>query len=167
MPPYQDKTMQLNWQWYQFEDFHRRELYAILALRQEVFIVEQRCAYLDCDGLDEAAWHLVGWKMPGEGYCPLAYVRVLPPGTKNPLPVIGRLLTHPAIRRQGIAAHLLTQAINKIQGLYPGLSIRISAQHYLLNFYLRFGFVPVSEPYDEDGIAHIAMVRSCRQPSQE
>ena len=72
----------LIWQWYDFDSFTAQELYAILALRQQVFVVEQQCPYLDCDDLDQTARHLVGWEKPGKSRRPLAYLRLLPPGKK-------------------------------------------------------------------------------------
>ena len=149
----------LFWRWYDFENFTVRELYAILALRQQIFIVEQQCPYFDCDGLDHTARHLVGWKNLGKSRRPLAYLRILPPTKKGDLPVIGRLLTHPKLRGKGTGKKLLILALEQTTLLYPGSSIRISAQHYLINFYTRFGFTPISDIYQEDGIPHIAMVR--------
>ncbi|MFH0783790.1 MAG: GNAT family N-acetyltransferase [Pseudomonadota bacterium] len=148
--------MELNWQWYTFEDLSRQELYAILALRQQIFVVEQACAYLDCDDLDQRAWHLVGW----QHHRPLAYLRVILPEKVGELPVIGRLLSHREIRGKGIGGKLLTLALQQIQTKLPGSSIQISAQYYLLSFYKRFGFSPISEIYEEDGIPHISMIRS-------
>ncbi len=150
--------MQLNWQWYTFGNLSGHELYAILALRQQVFVVEQQCAYLDCDDLDQHAWHLVGWDTT-EIYRPLAYLRVILSEKGAEMPVIGRLLTHREIRGQKIGKTLLTLALQRIQASDPGSSVRISAQHYLLSFYERFGFSPVSDIYEEDGIPHILMIR--------
>lgn len=153
--------MELNWQWYTFEDLSLQELYAILALRQQIFVVEQACAYLDCDGLDQRAWHLVGW----QHHRPLAYLRVIFPKNNGELPVIGRLLSHREIRGKGIGGKLLTLALQQIQTHLPGSSIKISAQYYLLDFYKGFGFSPVSEIYEEDGIPHISMIRTGRNLS--
>ncbi len=150
--------MELHWQWYTFEEFSGRELYAILALRQQVFIVEQECAYLDCDGLDQCAWHLVGWRQSENRRRPLAYLRVILPKNQREMPVIGRLLTHKEIRGKGIGGTLLAHALQRIKDFMPGSSIRISAQYYLLSFYEGFGFSPVSDVYTEDGIPHIAMI---------
>jgi ElaA protein len=150
--------MKIVWRWYAFEELTGKELYAILALRQEVFVVEQQCPYLDCDGHDLDAWHLVG-RRTGDHTGPLAYLRVIPPHKQGDVPAIGRLLTHFSIRRTGVGRELLAEALGRIDTLYPGLPVRMSAQYYLLEFYQCFGFSPVSEVYDEDGLPHIAMIR--------
>ena len=148
----------LEWQWQSFDEFSSNELYAILALRQMVFVVEQHCPYLDCDGEDRRAHHLTGWLGQGEQRRPLAYLRVLPPKRESDPARIGRLLTHPDIRSQGIGRELLQRAIKWIDTTLPGKAIAISAQHYLLEFYRGYGFEPVSAIYLEDGIPHLAMV---------
>ncbi len=155
--------MELSWQWYTFEDFSTEELYAILALRQQVFIVEQKCAYLDCDQRDQGSFHLVGWQKTEGLSRPLAYLRVIVPKEEGEMAVIGRLLTHQEIRGKGVGETLLELGLQKIRTSYPGSSIRISAQHYLLSFYERFGFSPVSDLYKEDGIDHISMVCPSRR----
>jgi len=153
-------NMEIHWQWYTFEEFSVQELYAILVLRQQVFIVEQECAYLDCDGLDQCAWHLVGWRKTEKRRRPLAYLRVILPKSEGEIPVIGRLLTHKEIRGKGIGGTLLAKAMQRIKNSMPGAAIRISAQYYLLSFYEGFGFSPASEIYAEDGIPHIAMIHT-------
>lgn len=152
------RHMKIVWRWYTFEELTGRELYAILALRQEVFVVEQQCPYLDCDGLDLDAWHLVGHQ-PGNHTGPIAYLRVIPPRKQGDVPAIGRLLTHLSIRKNGVGRELLAEALERIEKLYPRLPVRMSAQSYLLDFYQCFGFSPVSEVYDEDGIPHITLIR--------
>jgi len=149
----------LIWQWYDFDNFTAQELYAILALRQQVFVVEQQCPYLDCDHLDQTARHLVGWQKHGKSHRPLAYLRLLAPGAKDDLPAIGRLLTHKELRGKGAGKKLLIQALEQTELLYPCFSVKISAQHYLVDFYMRFGFTPISDIYEEDGIPHITMIR--------
>ena len=151
--------MELDWRWYTFEELTVEELYAILKLRQQVFVVEQQCAYLDCDDLDKRAWHLAGWLRTDQREEPVAYLRVITPDLPGEMPVIGRLLTSPEIRNKGNAGVILTLALNRIQEIYPESSVKISAQHYLLKFYLNFGFSPVSDIYEEDGIPHITMIR--------
>ncbi len=155
--PVATPAAKLSWQWYTFEELSILELYAVLTLRQEVFVVEQHCAYLDCDGRDTRAWHLVGWSGSGKLRKPLGYLRVIPPEQDRELPVIGRLLTHKNIRGKRIGESLLQMALQQIQASMPGSSIRISAQHHLQKFYERFGFTPVSDVFLEDGIPHISM----------
>jgi len=150
----------IKWKWSSFENLSTSELYGILKLRQEVFIVEQKCIYLDCDGLDNKAWHLTGILSTGKQHELVAYLRIILPGIKTEYASFGRLLTHKKIRKKGIGSELLKEAISYTNRLYPGSSIQISAQLYLESFYKNFGFVSVSEPYDEDGIAHIEMIKS-------
>jgi ElaA protein len=97
----------------------------------------------------------------GRGGGPLvAYCRIVPPGVKFPEPSIGRVLTTAGARRTGAGRELMREAVARIAALWPGKPIRIGAQRYLERFYGDFGFVKASEPYDEDGIVHIEMVRS-------
>lgn len=133
------------------------QLYQILALRARVFVLEQQCVYLDPDGLDLAAWHLRGLNEAGDLR---AYARLLPPGLKGPAqtePAIGRVLTAPEARGQGLGQQLMSQAVTEGRRLWPGLAQVLSAQAHLQRFYAGFGFEPISEVYDEDGIPHIDM----------
>lgn len=151
---------QLDWRWSRFDELSPDELYTILQLRQMVFIVEQRCPYLDADGLDAGAWHLRGWLTEGgHGDVLGAYVRILPPGLKYEEPSIGRVVTHPRLRRTGLGKQLMREAIRRVEMLAPGMAVRIGAQRYLEHFYEEFGFAVDSAPYDEDGIMHVEMVR--------
>ncbi len=150
----------LAWRWSRFDELAPGELYAVLQLRQMVFVVEQNCPYLDADGLDADAWHLRGWFPTGEGGEMLAaYVRILPPGVKYAEPSIGRVVTHPQLRRSGLGKQLMREAIRRVESVAPGMAVRIEAQCYLQRFYEEFGFAVDSAPYDEDGILHVEMVR--------
>lgn len=153
----------IDYHWYAFDELTGRELYAMLKLRQEVFVVEQRCAYLDCDDLDQRAWHLVGWQKTDGKKEPVAYLRVIIPEVPGEMPAIGRLLLRADRRRRGEGKNLLNLALGRIEEVYPETAVRISAQHHLREFYRDFGFQPVSDVYDEDGIPHLAMIR----PPQE
>lgn len=148
----------MRWQWTQFSDLSAQQLYEILRERQEVFTVEQDCAYQDADGKDQFAWHLIGWS---ETAAPRvqAYLRVVFPGKKYAEPSIGRVLTAASARGSGLGRELMQRAVEETERVYPGSAIRISAQQYLEAFYREFRFEPVSEPYDEDGIPHIEMLR--------
>ena len=147
------------WQWKRFADLAPAELYAILAARAEVFIVEQTCAFLDLDGLDEHAWHLSGWA-ESAGARPLAaYLRLIDPGRKYAEPSIGRVLTTAAFRGAGLGRTAMQEGLTRAATLYPGLPIRIGAQQRLERFYRQMGFDTVSEPYQEDNIAHVEMLR--------
>lgn len=149
----------VQWQWSAYEGLSREDLYAILARRQEVFIIEQQCIYPDLDGVDPHAWHLMGW-VDVEGRRELlAYLRCVHPGVIYAEVSLGRVLSAPAARGTGIGRALLAEALGQVGRVYPGRAVRISAQLYLERFYAGFGFVSVGTPYDEDGIAHIEMLR--------
>lgn len=149
----------MNWQWLLFEELSREDLFEVLKVRQTVFVVEQNCAYQDADDLDPASWHLLGWREGTTGRELVAYLRVVFPGKKYPEPSIGRVLTTASVRGTGVGKVLTGEAITRIAVEYPNMSIRISAQQYLKKFYSGFGFETVSDPYDEDGIPHIEMLR--------
>lgn len=130
------------------------ELYNVLKLRSEVFVVEQNCVYQDADGKDAASHHLCGWLHNQL----VAYCRILPPGLSYPEASIGRVLTHMAHRKDGYGKQLMMQAIKKTYTLYPDSSIKIGAQQYLLAFYNNLGFQTLGEPYLEDDIPHVTMI---------
>jgi len=141
-----------------FDALTAPELYAMLALRSRVFVVEQQCVYLDPDGLDVDAHHLFGYH--DESRATLACgVRILKPGAVYAEASIGRVMTSPAHRGRGLGRLLMRRAIDECTRMHPGGSIRIGAQQYLERFYAELGFVTVSEPYDEDGIVHVTMLR--------
>lgn len=129
-----------------------RELYAITTLRERVFVVEQRCAYLDADGLDPKSRHL--WL--GDGDEILAYLRIVPAGAKFADVSIGRVIVAPEARGTGLGLELMRRGLDEV-GAQP---TRIGAQAHLEHFYDQLGFVRASEVYDEDGIPHIEMLRT-------
>lgn len=145
----------IDWRWCSLEQLSSPQLYAVLAARESVFVVEQACPYQELDGLDFQAMHLVAWS----GAEVAAYLRVLRPGIRFAEPSIGRLLTTKAFRGLGLGRETVAQALQHIEEVYPGQPARISAQVYLERFYGSFGFEAVSEPYMEDGIQHIEMLR--------
>lgn len=133
------------------------QLYGIMALRQEVFVVEQNCPYLDADGKDMRGWHLVGYDDDNKL---IAYARLLPKGVSYENHAsIGRVATAASARRKGIGQQLMKAAINQVEQLFPGDTVKISAQSYLREFYENFGFVVSGEEYLEDGIPHFPMIR--------
>ena len=146
----------LEWRLFSFHELTTSLLYDLMRLRQEVFVVEQNCIYLDADGFDQVAWHVMGCV---ENQC-VAYCRLIGPNIKYADPSIGRVVTAPAWRRVGAGKLLMATAIQYSQRLWPNTGIRISAQLYLEKFYQNFGFESVSEPYEEDGILHIEMVKA-------
>ena len=147
------------WQWSSFDALDLDSLYALLARRQEVFVLEQRCLYPDLDALDQRAYHLLGWQMRDGARTLAAYLRCVAPGVKYPEPSLGRVLTAAAARGSGLGKALLEQGIRHTEQQFPGRQIRISAQLYLERFYREFGFQRCSQPYDEDGIPHVEMLR--------
>jgi ElaA protein len=146
----------IRWTRSRFEELTTEELYRILALRQRVFVVEQRCPYLDTDGRDRFSYHLCGWNEEGH-LC--AYLRIVQPGRRFTEPSIGRVVIEPSTRGQGLGKELMRKGMEWCGELYPGLSVRISAQQYLERFYTDLGFVtdPALAPYDDDGIIHVEM----------
>ncbi len=139
-------------QWHErsFEQLTARELYAIIAARERVFVLEQRCIYLDADGLDPIATHL--WaEQAGEL---VAYLRILPPGARWPEASIGRVIVAASTRGTGLGRELMRRGIALANG-----PIRIGAQAHLQRFYTELGFETISGAYDEDGISHVDMLR--------
>jgi len=141
------------WQALRFEELGIHGLYAILALRQAVFVVEQDCPYQDCDGLDAGAWHLLCRR----GDELLAYQRCLPPGTPYRESSIGRIIVPEAGRGLGLGRELVRRGIAFNRERWPGHAIRIGAQARLTAFYESLGFTVAGDVYDEDGIDHIHM----------
>ncbi|RSK31802.1 GNAT family N-acetyltransferase [Hymenobacter metallilatus] len=133
------------------------ELYALLQLRAEVFVVEQACPFQDLDGQDQAAHHLLGYAPDGEL---AAYTRLFGAGITYPEASIGRVVVSPRYRRYGLGRALLQQSIAAVGELFGPQPIQIGAQLYLQAFYEDFGFRQVGEGYLEDGIPHIHMVRA-------
>ena len=152
--------MPIEWQWCAFDELTLNELYTIMHVRQVVFVVEQACPYLDADGYDERAWHLSGWVEQSGTRILGAYARVFAPGIKYREASIGRVVTHPTVRRRRLGEALIVEALRRIEMLWPGAEVRIGAQMYLEKFYEKAGFRRVSAPYDEDGIPHIEMLRA-------
>ena len=146
--------LSLNWTYKHFTALTTQELYTILSLRSEVFVVEQNCVYLDTDNKDLDAWHLCGW----QDDVLVAYVRILAPGISYEEASIGRVLTNPAFRKNGYGVELMNVAIEKTLQQFNVQKIKIGAQLYLLNFYSNLGFIQTSEVYMEDGIPHIEML---------
>lgn len=150
----------LDWRYRRFDDLAPAELYRIMALRQAVFVIEQRCLYQDADGLDLQCGHLGAWL--GDELA--LYVRLVPPGLSYPQCSIGRVLSAPIVRGRGLGPLLMSKAIATAHAEFSpeGSStcpIQIGAQAHLERFYSGLGFVRIGEPYIEDGIPHIHMVR--------
>lgn len=150
----------LAWTCVAYADLTLDALYAALQLRSRVFVVEQVCPFLDADGDDDRAWHLLGWAHR-DGTRPFlgAYARLFAPGVKYAEASIGRVVTHPEVRRSGAGRALMAEALARLAELTPGTPVRIGAQKYLERFYAGFGFVRDGADYLEDDIVHLEMVR--------
>ena len=148
--------MKLAWRWARFAELGVDDLYDALALRCRVFILEQG-PYLDPDGLDRSAWHLLGRNHEG---ALLAYLRAVDPGAKFAEPSIGRVVADAAVRGNGLGRALMEAGLAGCERHWPGQGIRISAQAHLERFYGSLGFVRVGDDYLEDGIPHVEMLRS-------
>lgn len=146
----------VRWTWKEFEALTARELYALLALRAAVFIVEQNCPYQDADGVDPMCRHLIGWR----GAEAVACLRLVPPGIKCAEASLGRVVSAQSVRGSGVGRALFAEGVKEAERVYPGQPIRIGAQAYLERFYSSFGFKTVSAPYLEDGIPHVEMLRA-------
>lgn len=148
--------MQIQWLLKKFEELTPYQLYVILQLRNEVFVVEQNCVFQDADNKDQNSYHLMGFtdnKL-------IAYTRLVPPGEIYDYPSIGRVVTSSSVRRSGVGKELMQQSIDAVYKLFGVLPIKIGAQLYLKKFYGSFGFEQASEAYLEDGIEHIYMIKS-------
>ena len=145
----------MEWTCKRFDELTPAELYAILRLRSEVFVVEQQCVFLDADNKDQQAYHLTG---QGNGML-LACTRLLPAHAYYAEMSVGRVATAPQARRLGLGKQLMERSVTACYSLFGKNPIRIGAQLYLKKFYESFHFVQASPVYLEDGIEHIEMVR--------
>ncbi len=138
-----------------FHDLTVNELYDLLKLRSEVFVVEQNCVFLDQDDKDQKCHHLL---LYSEGHL-VGYSRLVPAGLSYQEISIGRVVSSPAVRGKGLGKQVMERSIQSCQELFGFEDIRIGAQTYALGFYSALGFVTDGDTYDEDGIEHIEMVR--------
>ena len=145
-----------DWVWRSFQELTPDELYDILALRQTVFVVEQDCAYLDADGWDRRSRHLYTRDASG---LMVAYLRLVEPGVKYAEPSIGRVITHPSVRRTGLGRELMAEGLRGADEHYPGAGVRIGAQKWAERFYRSLGFESVGHEFIEDDIPHVEMLR--------
>ncbi len=147
----------LNWQWCRFADLGVDGVYDMLALRARIFVVEQTCVYLDVDGFDRQAWHLLG---RDEGGVLRAYLRVVDPGLKFAEPSIGRVTVDSSQRGTGLGHVLVAEGLRRCESAWPGRANHIGAQAHLKDFYGRHGYVVAGEVYLEDDIPHVDMHRA-------
>lgn len=180
-----DEQIPITWTIKHFRDLTLEELYAILRLRSEVFVVEQNCVFLDIDNNDQTQLHVMGWALlpptstsssasassesaSSDSLTDKQPIRTLVATTRlfslthSPYPTytcIGRVCVSLSVRRHGVGKELMKRSIQAVEENYGKGPIKIGAQMYLKNFYGSFGFYQVGEPYDEDGIMHIYMIR--------
>ena len=154
----------VTWNWARWAALGADDVYDFLALRSEVFHVEQHVAgqpsgFLDVDGCDRSAWHLLGRATDASsGSMLVTYLRLVDPGIKFREPSIGRVITRATRRGAGLGRALMREGLARAAVVWPHRPIRIGAQHRLVAFYASLGFAAVGEPYQEDGIAHIEML---------
>lgn len=143
----------MTWKVHKFDELTAAELYEMLKLRVDVFVVEQNCPYPELDGLDQQSIHL-SYKENGEI---LAYARLVPAEIKYGVPSIGRVIVSPKARGRGLARKLMRRCLDFIFTEWQPEAVQLQGQVYLKEFYRSFGFEPISEEYDEDGIPHLDM----------
>ena len=148
--------MGISWTVKTFNELTNGELYQVLRLRAEVFVVEQACAYLDLDNYDQQALHLQGINETGL----VAYTRLFAPGIKFDMASIGRVVSSPSARGKGFGRQLMEVSIAAVETRWGKIPFKIGAQLYLQKFYESLGFVQSSEMYLEDNIPHIEMIRA-------
>lgn len=141
---------------YKFHSLTVDKLYAILALRSEVFVVEQNCVYQDIDYKDDDAIHFLGF----ENDILVAYLRLFSPTIENDFAVFGRVVTANIVRQKGYGGKIIQEILDYCKKHFPGITIKCSAQRYLKKFYEGFEFKVMGDPYDEDGIPHITMQKN-------
>jgi ElaA protein len=147
--------MQMEWHLKHFKELSADELYNVLQLRNEVFVVEQDCVFQDADDKDRNCYHLMGISNNKL----VAYTRLVPPGLIYNEASIGRVVTSPSARGSGAGKELMEKSIHHLYILFGHQPIKIGAQLYLKKFYESFGFVQSGEVYLEDGIRHIHMLK--------
>ncbi len=137
-----------------FDELTLHQLYKLLALRTDVFVVEQHCAYPEIDDYDPEARHIMGFQNDEL----IAYARVLPPNTVYEESSIGRVVVKKTFREKGYGREIFKVALAKVRSLFPAEPVKIQAQIYLEEFYAGFGFKTISEPYPDVGIMHVDML---------
>ncbi|MBE8715394.1 GNAT family N-acetyltransferase [Sphingobacterium hungaricum] len=146
--------MDYSWAIKEFQELSATELYKILQLRIDVFMLEQDCLYPECDNKDFKSAHI--FAQSGEQI--IAYARLVHPGISYSESSIGRVVVHKDFRKFGLGKELMVRSIEQVLKTYPNRGIRISAQAHLQKFYEELGFLKVSDEYLEDNIPHIEML---------
>lgn len=144
----------ITWELRAFDRLTAKELYEIMRLRSQVFVVEQQCIYLDADDKDQKAFHLMGWRDDAL----IAYARLFAPGDYFGETAIGRIVTSQEVRKTGVGDDLVRESIEIAYRRYGAGPIRIAAQSRLKEYYAAFGFEVADKEYIEDGIPHVEML---------
>ena len=144
----------MSWKIQTYDELTKEELYKIIQLRVNVFIVEQQTCYEDLDHHDQNSIHISYVKDEKI----FAYTRLLPPGEKFEMASLGRVITSQEVRGTGLGKEMIQLALDTIEKTWPGSEVFIQAQEYLKNFYGSFGFKPVSKPYIYDSLPHLDML---------
>ncbi|MFH1981744.1 MAG: GNAT family N-acetyltransferase [Pseudomonadota bacterium] len=150
-------NMRITWSWQSFDALAAADLYDILRLRQDVFILEQSSLYADIDGRDPEAWHLAGHSNDGRL---AAYMRVFPVVAQAAETTLGRFVVAPWARGIGLARDMMDRCLGWVAGHAPEAPIRISAQAHLEAFYRGYGFAATGDAYDDAGVPHVDMIRA-------
>lgn len=156
----------MKWTLKKYDELTIDEFHNILQLRINVFIVEQNCPYPELDGKDKNAYHFFAYLPKSKAGVEkksdqiIAYTRIFKPGDYYQNAAIGRVVVHPNYRKDGFGYELMVKSIKEINKLFNTDEIKIGAQTYLKNFYESLGFIKIGEPYIEDGIPHIYMLRN-------
>lgn len=148
--------MSLRWVWQPWAELTPDSLHEFLRLRTEIFVVEQNCVFQDMDGRDPACLHLRGLDSDGRL---AAYLRLVPPGGRGGQPSLGRVVVAKARRGEGLGRAVMQEGLRRCAADHPGATIKVSAQQHLERFYGSLGFARSGEPYLEDGIWHLDMLR--------
>ena len=146
----------MEWKLRKFDELDVHNLYEVLKLRADVFVVEQNCVYPDLDAYDQQSLHLTASHQEEI----VAYCRILPPGVNYDYCSIGRVIVKASARGQGIAKELMEEAIKQAELAWQVETIQICAQSHLQKFYGSLGFESISDEFDEDGIPHVYMIRN-------
>jgi ElaA protein len=151
-----ESRLDVSWQCLHFGTLTAVQVYEMLRLRQDVFLLEQRCFYRDADVLDLQCWHVLASTPSGQL---VACARLMPPTQGAEEPSIGRVVVAPSWRSQGVGRALMDEALAFAEARYPGRAIRINAQAHLERFYSQLGFTRVGDVHDDAGILHCEMRR--------
>lgn len=143
----------IEWKWCSMEEMTPSFLYQLMAFREAIFVVEQKCPYQELDGRDESAWHLLGMR----SRFPVACLRVLIPQRSSGSFRIGRVAVEESWRGKGLAREMILMAIERVSRERGRAGIVLDAQTYLADFYASLGFVNTGDEFLEDGIPHVPM----------